>query len=278
MLVGMGKRGAVDQCLWRLVSSGELERVARGVFCKGRAPDDLTIEKLAEVKAKAFGKKIFQHGLRKAAELEFGEAPKKLHYATDGCTSSFYTIFGRVYMRSVSAKKRAFGTGENQYADALKGLWASGESRLAGLLHNVKTQLGSNRSLPYLAKYSDIPPAWLMDSLPKAPHLVAKLLEQAAASARSRNHKAHRRKSTDPVYDTVVVMKDRTEKGFENFARPSIFPEEGMFRLEKRPRGDDYVRPDDAGQSERTDKPDGKVSETPANYVCRMQRRRRLVA
>ncbi|HEY9680728.1 MAG TPA: DUF6088 family protein [Oculatellaceae cyanobacterium] len=90
-----GTRGAVDSALSRLVESGFIQRLARGIFVR-EIPKDLNIEDIAIAKAKAFKiqlKLLPEYFLEKlGVPIEGYDAV----YGRSGHSGSFDTIKGRV--------------------------------------------------------------------------------------------------------------------------------------------------------------------------------------
>lgn len=103
-LLHLGTRRQVDQALHRLVKRGFLTRAARGVFhLKTEAPSPTAFE-IASVKAEAFGKKIATGGKNSLAELE-EEGHQALVFASDGRSSSFASIHGRIYLKGTTMNR-----------------------------------------------------------------------------------------------------------------------------------------------------------------------------
>jgi len=76
-----GYRAAVDRCLARLVTQGRIVRVTRGVFMKTIPEQNLplpSIEEVARIKARAFGREIFVHGATAAIRCGFHLKPDPL--------------------------------------------------------------------------------------------------------------------------------------------------------------------------------------------------------
>ena len=107
-----GPRNAVDQVFHRLVKSGRIIRIARGVFIKETSPKPSILD-VALTKAKAFGKRLFVHGSQAAFELRLWANPMteatggEAVYACDGASSAFR--FGDTLIRFIntSARKRS---------------------------------------------------------------------------------------------------------------------------------------------------------------------------
>jgi hypothetical protein len=170
--MGFGSRAAIDQCLYRMVKDGRIIRLARGVFAKNEVPATITLYDLAKIKAQAFGKSIYEHGTTAAAEMGLLEKPEPV-FATDGCTSSFGTFLGRIHVKSVSAKKRDFGTpGSDPLRRTLKGLWYLGK-RLCnkGIIQKYLQQFNNRKGDEVLAEEAATLPYWLIEKFPFRPHL-----------------------------------------------------------------------------------------------------------
>ena len=115
-LLAFGKRAAIDKALQRMVKSGRLVRLARGVFArinyqtKWPGPDEI-----AMTKARAFGKTIVTHGLNAMAKLELADsATIEPTFATNGRTSSFGfavspTRTSRIHFKATSPAKVTAG-------------------------------------------------------------------------------------------------------------------------------------------------------------------------
>ena len=67
-----GMRNAIDQTLWRMVKSKEIERLARGLFVSTRTRKlDYSDYEIAVAKTKGFGNQIVLTGQECAEELGF---------------------------------------------------------------------------------------------------------------------------------------------------------------------------------------------------------------
>lgn len=88
-LLACGTRNAVDIELCRLVKSGAIKRLAAGVFANlSSVSEPPGIVEVARAKAQRFGKRIMCDTLSSETVNEF---------LTDGCTSSFASMHGRIY-------------------------------------------------------------------------------------------------------------------------------------------------------------------------------------
>lgn len=109
-----GKRGAVDQALYRLIKKNVIVRVVRGLFQKQRdrsAPKP-SIREVAEAKAKAFGKQLWTHGLEAAQKFGIQQLRRTANnayvFATDGASSSFRYGKTRIILLHVAPRKLRF--------------------------------------------------------------------------------------------------------------------------------------------------------------------------
>lgn len=100
-----GSRGAVDQCLYLLVKSGEIIRVARGVFMRKGSPQPSVLS-VARKKAAAFGKRIFEHGADTAVELTLLQSGNQTPvFACTGRSSSFRCGDATIRLQGTSPRK-----------------------------------------------------------------------------------------------------------------------------------------------------------------------------
>lgn len=150
-LLPLGARDPIDSELKRLVRKGTIKRVARGVFMRpgGKLP---TVYEIACVKAKAFGRTIFQHGSVESEDreqvpiLDVGDdetTPLRLQHRTfacDGGTSSFcigrniIVKFHRVCMRQLKL-------GDSPAGKVMRKLWSLGKGMSESSL--ARTHCGS---------------------------------------------------------------------------------------------------------------------------------------
>jgi hypothetical protein len=102
-----GLRAAVDQTLYVMVKAEEIVRVARGIFIKppkGRCELPSAME-IAATKAKAFGKQIYTHGRDAAKAMKLVESGNgEPTFTTNGRSTSFFSIHGRIYFKGTNAK------------------------------------------------------------------------------------------------------------------------------------------------------------------------------
>ena len=121
-----GSRRAVDQALFRMVRSGWIVRVARGVFVKQGTKLPSVLE-IASAKAKAFGKQITRHCADLASDLVLtARGTTELTFATSGCTSSFLAGDTRVQMKHIGPRKTVLG--DTKAGRAIRALWHLGQA------------------------------------------------------------------------------------------------------------------------------------------------------
>lgn len=161
-------RTAIDVTMHRMVYMDELIRLARGVFLKNspnqRKP---SIEEVAVIKARSFGKKIYQHGINAAAEI--GLIDKKyykrtLHlFYTDGCSSSFRAGRYRVKFKSVS--KRKTNISNTDAGKLLKAVWSQGRANIRKMRNKamfIEKNLNRMQRLSFRSEVR-IMPIWLVE-------------------------------------------------------------------------------------------------------------------
>jgi hypothetical protein len=105
-LLHYGLRNHIDQMMYVKVKTGELLRLARGIFMKppiGAYKLPTAIE-IAAAKAKAFGKEILTHGLDAAHAMKLVESKNNATFTVNGRTTSFWSIHGRIYFEGTSSK------------------------------------------------------------------------------------------------------------------------------------------------------------------------------
>ncbi len=164
-MLSYGRRSAVDQCLYRLVKSGIIKRLAWGLFIR----DDFEISEpslltVATEKAKAFCRQIFTDAAEAARLLRltpFGSS--ETTYAIQGHSSSFRYGEMKIRFKGVCARKTALG--DSPVGLAIKGLWHLGEGRCDE--HAIATARAKfNRSERLQFRQScHLMPAWMTEKL-----------------------------------------------------------------------------------------------------------------
>lgn len=128
-LLFIGKRSAIDMELHKLVKTGVLRRITRGVFKKNcpnlRMPE---IEELAEFKATVFKKRIARHGVCAALQIqllkEYDSRENEFLFYTSGSSSRLK--FGKYTIRYVSVCPRKMSLPDTDPGDLLKAIWFIG--------------------------------------------------------------------------------------------------------------------------------------------------------
>jgi len=121
------RRGSIDNALYLMVKSGELIRQAYGVFCKGSCMRKFTIFEIAEVKARAFFRKMVQDAETVAATLKM---MKKEHdqvaFAISGNSSSFRCLVANVRVHFKGICERKMRMGDHHVGQKLRAFWQAG--------------------------------------------------------------------------------------------------------------------------------------------------------
>lgn len=158
-----GTRDAVDQAFHRLVESGYIRRVARGVFVKNgsRTP---SVREVACTKAKAFGKKIATHGLQSALDLklvpEHSKPKANEHlFAVSGATSSFR--FGDEIIRFKSTWLRKMELADTKVGLTVRALWQIGKSSATTQMARDAIVLFRRTDRELLCQAAALMPAWM---------------------------------------------------------------------------------------------------------------------
>lgn len=163
-----GKRAAVDSVLFRFVQSGELIRIARGVFIPARRASEMpTLLEIIKVKAAAFNRKIFAHAANIAAELRLHSMPlNDTLFSTDGGSTSFFVhAYGkRVELKNICPRKL---DDDSAVARAVRATWLV--CKAAGKVEEytrrrVAAALGREGWDRFLCSFRTMP-AWLWNDL-----------------------------------------------------------------------------------------------------------------
>ncbi len=129
-----GSRNAVDQIFYRLVKSGQIIRVARGIFIKDTSPMPSILE-VALTKATAFCKSLVTPGSQATQQLRLSTnmctQPEAI-YACNGSSSSFR--FGNIRIRFISVSQRKISLGDELAGLAIRALWYLGKSHCSAQL------------------------------------------------------------------------------------------------------------------------------------------------
>jgi hypothetical protein len=131
-LLHLGSRGAIDTYLSRLVKEGTISRLTRGVFARPPNQDDLiehSARDIAEVKAKAFDKRIISDHHDEARELNL-TMPGRIDvvFRVSGRTSKFRFNGTFVHLRAASNRKLQLG--DSRLGKVLRAVWFVGRKNV----------------------------------------------------------------------------------------------------------------------------------------------------
>jgi hypothetical protein len=173
--LAFGSRAAVDQALSRLVKSGRMRRLARGVFAKDSSErKKYSIFEIAKLKAESFGRKIAKHPSTIACELKITEMPEmppdreiEVTFSIDARTTKFRAGDTTIHLKQASSRKMRLA--ESTAGQAMRALWQFGRHSLTGsaiqqavLEFNSLDRLELRQNIRWL-------PSWLTASLRLTP-------------------------------------------------------------------------------------------------------------
>ena len=155
-----GTRGAVDQCLYRMVKSGFIVRLARGVFVRDPR-NNPTVAQIVEVKMAAYGKVVLKHAttILNAVGKTNSRTGRERIFAVSGHSSSFETWKGTATLTGVSARKAKLcqtPAGELAYA-----LWSAGEGKKTTSIIGKVVARFDRAKREALKQASALMPGWL---------------------------------------------------------------------------------------------------------------------
>lgn len=160
-----GKRNAVDQCLHYLVKTGEIRRLARGVFVQDPNINP-SIDEIAEIKAVAFGKRIYKYAtdvLNQIARFPQEDLNKEYGktFAINGHSSGFETFRGPVKYKGIAQRKAKLC--ESSIGEKVNALWHLGsDEHIEKAVRFVFRNLDRSERLN-LRSCSSLMPGWLND-------------------------------------------------------------------------------------------------------------------
>jgi hypothetical protein len=175
-LLAYGNRDTIDKCTQAMVGSAMIERLARGVFRRNDVGlPEATIEKIAEAKARGFGKYMIPSGVAQAAALGLEKPikprkkktklPKKIlptataTFAVLGTTSVFWTVHGYVKLKHIAARK--YFVAQHKVGEVLAGIWHASEDAyidFQSILRKANFETEENRRFRELANWV---PEWV---------------------------------------------------------------------------------------------------------------------
>ncbi len=173
-VVQCGRRNTIDQTLWRMVRSREIERLARGLFvssCTRKV--EYSDYEIAEKKTKGFGNEIVLTGQECAQELgliteqksreraETSEAPRT--FLTTGCTTRFRRGDHYIHLRKASSTKTRLA--DDNAGKAVRALWwRKAENLDVRAIYKAIKQLNNN-DYRIVMNQAAVIPSWLRDQL-----------------------------------------------------------------------------------------------------------------
>jgi hypothetical protein len=157
-----GKRSAVDQFFYRMVKTGKLIRVARGIFVKqgSRWP---TVLAIAAAKAKAFGKQIVQYAGDLSAHFEITAPPAEIVFAVSGSSSHFHCSDEVVYLKANASRKMLLD--KTAFGQAVRAVWHRGKDSFDQACQSVLYQALQSFDRRQLPQHSALMPAWINDRI-----------------------------------------------------------------------------------------------------------------
>lgn len=165
-LVRFGPRTAVDQTVFRLVRSGFITRIARGIFV--RTDDEIrvySIEEIARVKAESFGRALSTHPGSTARELDLQRQTNKseIVFAMNSHSSSF-KVGGVVVCLKLVCQRR-FRLALSKFGRTLSALWYQARTFCTSEIVERSLSNFSDYEKCQHVSLSDSIPAWLNDML-----------------------------------------------------------------------------------------------------------------
>lgn len=156
-----GPRTSVDQALCRLAKAKRIRRVAYGVFI--RNDDNAVLPALAEIaeaKARAFGKKIYEHGRDLAHKLKLVDSvnPKPV-FLIHGASTSFQSIHERVYLKGTTPRKTR--NRDSKAGRLLAALWQLGYDHVDAQTVQRGTREFFREDFQQIHEMGGLVPAWL---------------------------------------------------------------------------------------------------------------------
>ena len=168
-LLAYGARATVDQTLSRLVKSGVITRVARGVFVRpemsrfvGRVmPNPMAV---AETLARTTGATLQMHGAEAARRLQLTtQVPTQPVFSTSG--PSRRIRIGNLEIRLQHVSQRKLALAGRPAGMALAAMWYLGQKALTpALIEKIRCQLPA-AEFEALTAATGTMPAWMSDAV-----------------------------------------------------------------------------------------------------------------
>lgn len=162
-----GTRASVDQTLTRLIKTGTIARVARGVFVRpevSRFVGNVMPEpsKVAEAIAKTTGAVVQVHGAEAARKLELTtQAPTQPVFMTSGPSKRIRMGAMEIRLQHICPRKLALAG--RPAGLALAAMWYLGKKEVTpSLIEKIRRKLSSNE-FEALKSATNAMPAWMSD-------------------------------------------------------------------------------------------------------------------
>jgi len=162
-LLKFGHPIAVDNVIHDLVhKSGEIKRIARGLFSKKERTKPITVLEAATVKNKRFGKTIVSAPEDLAHELGITGEPARGHvFMTNGRTSAFHLNGQRITSKGASPRKMALG--DSPPGCVIRALWHIGEQAVTSKIVALATRALTFNQRTELGALAASMPGWLSE-------------------------------------------------------------------------------------------------------------------
>jgi hypothetical protein len=156
-----GSRGAVDTCLYRLVKTGCIRRLARGVFILTAGNGKPTIDEIADKKAISFGRQIYKYATTILQELQIVPDDKlqEKHFAIKGHSSRFVSCRGAVVFKGIAQRKAKLS--ETAVGQKVYALWHFGGDELIDKAVAIACRTSNKEDRSELKRSVSLMPAWL---------------------------------------------------------------------------------------------------------------------
>jgi hypothetical protein len=152
-----GCRKAVDSALGRLVGSGVIHRLARGVFVRDLSANP-TLVQIVEAKLKAWSGKVAIHAKKILGSFQLETGYYDNVFVKDGSSSSFHTIRGRAYLKNQCARKMRLY--QDEVGKMAMALWHLREKFFSGAV-DILTASFNRKDREMLKLSASLKPAWL---------------------------------------------------------------------------------------------------------------------
>lgn len=170
-LLGLGSRAAVDQALSRLVKSGRIQRIARGVFVRPETsryvgavmPEPI---KVAEALAQATSARVQVHGAEAARRFGLStQVPMQPIFQTTGPSRRVRMGHLEVQMKHVAPRKLALAG--RAAGLAIAALWYLGKNQVStATIDQIERKLPTNEFEALVGAVHAMP-AWMSDAIVK---------------------------------------------------------------------------------------------------------------